>query len=663
VRGRVIDTQGVPQDRVRVSLGSDPEPATGVMRTRGYLYTKTGEDGSFRLGPIRPGEHRVGLSYALLREPERVTVPIGLRELFVEITAESGETWPSIRGHVVDDTGHPVVGARIWSTPRNHSIRSSGSDGSFVVLKREGSSGTVKLAAAKLGFADHKSAVEYAWGSKDVRLVMNSVAGIELRVSDGVRPIERYAVWIANPSGFRQRWRLSSRPRSYDGFHEDGVVLVDDLRAGNYLIKVIPVDPKWLESEFHVVRVEPGPRRRIPVRLGRPSHRGVMVRHADGSPIPGAKIEVLEVPNGVDVAARTPLFRRGDKHQADHPYLRGVEVTDALGHAELYGPPDVDLTLRVSGEAFPTKIVPRVRLIPGADRVVIEVELAATLLGRIVPLRFREQLLALKPKTTTRRPGVFLRRRLSTGGFETVPKDISRPAPIRTDGRFEIGGVPPGDWELGVYYYKSVRAGDLTGSLLSIGTVKALRGGERRRQDFDVSHLLFATIELKVFVDGKPYDRKSIYLRSDHTGINVFTDASGRLRCVLSAGRYQPRVYLDGISTPVDSVVDVPPGQDVFRTIYLSTRRVQFHVVGSDGKRRGGLQLWIGYPQGGRYSVAVDPKRDPVIRCARRHVTVWAKPRGVQGGWKQHIEVARFDVNRGIGPQVIRIELPDSLGY
>ena len=197
---------------------------------------------------------------------------------------------------------------------------------------------------------------------------------------------------------------------------------------------------------------------------------------------------------------------------------------------------------------------------------------------------------------------------------------------------------------------------------MPIGSVRGLEGGEIRQQDFDVSQVLFCTLEVRVFVDDAPYRRRSMYFERKSGGVNMHSDASGRFKSAVPAGRYRPNVYLDGIRTPVDTPIEVPPGEDIVRVIHVRTRSVRLEVVGSDGKPRGPLRLWVGYPDTGRSAVKIE-KAGYSIRCVHRRVTIWAMPKGQQGGSKQHVEVASFAVKPGTGPQVVRVKLPDSLGY
>ena len=107
ISGKVVDPRGQPVAGVKV---------TAAVRVfgRGPASTSTsGDDGSFSLGMLHPGEWHVRTASGQ-HLPLKLTLQLGPEEQLsdLELTVEAGR-W--ISGYVVDDRGQPVAGAKVGS--------------------------------------------------------------------------------------------------------------------------------------------------------------------------------------------------------------------------------------------------------------------------------------------------------------------------------------------------------------------------------------------------------------------------------------------------------------------------------------------------------------------------------------------------------------------
>ncbi|MBK8978470.1 MAG: carboxypeptidase regulatory-like domain-containing protein [Planctomycetes bacterium] len=143
VAGRVVDAQGNPVPRVRVSAGveegssdlADAPGLLGVILQNGINQTRTGEDGTFRLDSVSAGTYRIAATgRAFGRGSNAEFGDAALTGIVVdgqtpidnlEIVLPRAGT---IEGTVVDGSGQPVRGAEIVATRADGADTSLGAE-------------------------------------------------------------------------------------------------------------------------------------------------------------------------------------------------------------------------------------------------------------------------------------------------------------------------------------------------------------------------------------------------------------------------------------------------------------------------------------------------------------------------------------------------------
>jgi protocatechuate 3,4-dioxygenase beta subunit len=355
ISGVVLDEGGVPQSGMRVEIKPVAKAgAANVNMDFGNPFgtgTPTGEDGSFTVRGLEPGPHTVLVKSAKGRAlawaaPEDSDAPMAPMEIEVEdreqrtgfdltVEARSGE----ITGLVIDADGIPVADAWVTASeemsasefgesfrgqkPKDDegvrvAVTVGGDDddeedefdvpaffaeppvltdanGRFLIKElRADRSYRLVAEGAKGGARARKSEVS---PGADVTLELESLAGIEGKVSRSGKAVSTYTVEIDGPT-----------KRKKSVFAEDGTFLIDRIDPGEYEVRVT-ADAGVAEAE---TEVESGSHADVKIELEDWGKlKGEVVAVGSGEPIPGLFVMVVPEKGGPDASQALAMFTGG----------------------------------------------------------------------------------------------------------------------------------------------------------------------------------------------------------------------------------------------------------------------------------------------------------------------------------------------------------------
>lgn len=355
ISGVVLDESGVPQAGMRVEIKPVEKPGSvNVNMDFGNPFgtgTPTGEDGSFTVRGLEPGEHTVlvksskgrVLAWANPEDPER---PTAAMEIEVEdreqragfdlsVEARNGE----ITGLVIDGEGIPVADAWVTASeemdaaefgrsfqgeaPKEDegvrvAVTVGGDDddedddfevpaffaeppvltdanGRFIVKELRADRKYRLVAEGEKGGARARKG-DVSPGA-DVTLELEALAGIEGKVSRSGKAVSSYTVEIDGPS-----------KREKSVFAEDGTFLIDRIDPGEYEVRVT-ADAGVATAE---AEVETGSHANVKIELedwGTLS--GEVVAVGTGEPISGLFVMVVPEKGGPDASQALAMFTGG----------------------------------------------------------------------------------------------------------------------------------------------------------------------------------------------------------------------------------------------------------------------------------------------------------------------------------------------------------------
>lgn len=293
VRGRIVDRGGKPFPGARVS-GEAEGPSSYVIVGWSALptaETRSGPDGRFRLGSLRPLKHTITVEpkgRVVDTRLEPVDLATGGEVDVGDVVVGSGDR---VAGRVVDGLGRGVEGAGVNVGPSAAPRRRTrtGPDGKFDV---EGlKSPPYVLVAAT---ADHLSSavIQVAGGADQVVLVLGGSTGIAGTVRDAKSrvPLPRFTVAAKTASRGEGRagWRLEAT-KSFDS--PTGAFEILGLTPGRYALDVWSDESRCVQfGEYDLKEREV--LRDVEILLP-PAVivRGRVVQGSDGTPVPGASVK------------------------------------------------------------------------------------------------------------------------------------------------------------------------------------------------------------------------------------------------------------------------------------------------------------------------------------------------------------------------------------
>jgi hypothetical protein len=250
IRGSVRDEAGAPIADAKLVLGSERSQTLSRDATSDAA-------GNFVLGhsPAGPmGLNAEAASYlSEFRKP--IDVALGRFTDHVDFVLRKA---PTLTGTVVDDTGKPIEGVKLWGWPQTSGAGAGGktlADGSFTIFLPQAEPYT--LEATRDGFepfgVDDRS-THYAPGTRDLRFVMKRLESLTLLVIDDrtSQPITKFGHEVLpNMSDHAPHSSFTDVRNPSPVAHADGRVVIS-FRPG---IDVVDVGAPGYESE----RFDPEP--------------------------------------------------------------------------------------------------------------------------------------------------------------------------------------------------------------------------------------------------------------------------------------------------------------------------------------------------------------------------------------------------------------------
>jgi len=441
VRGRIVDEADATVAQCPVEVRMLPLPIRQDMAANDVRGGRSDDQGNFEIECLLPAG-----TYPI---ESRARGFVSVQPATVFVREERGaepvtlvvKRLPSISGVVVDEEGKPVAKVYLRAdVDRNGRMTSAWTraDGRFVLWSQGEPNEPVTLFTQDAADCEPwRSPVRFAWGSKDVRIVLTRLPTLELTVVEKATgaPVEMFSVVCHAPDA-----RSSSERRArLGGAHPGGRLVVDKLRRGANELVVVPNDRRLRHSGRMVLTVGDGEVPPLRVELERHQEVPVIVRLRGGPPVAGTMVELC-VPHEGHPVALTGIaidYELGEPFtlmmgSLSNPELLCAGTTDATGTATLLctrlSPHAV---LRLLGPGHAPKLVPLEGLAQKDGAYEVDVDLAGEIVGRVVPAGV---------------PGFEVEVRIASAGAQDVPYVV--PARVLEDGTFRFENLPPGDWTL-----------------------------------------------------------------------------------------------------------------------------------------------------------------------------------------------------------------------
>jgi RNA polymerase sigma factor (sigma-70 family) len=365
VRGTVLLPDGSPASRFSVTASGFPNRLTPDLRGSSSSRARVDEIGEFLLEelvpegtwPIRVGMRR---GFAQTDDIEVVVGPQGQLEP-IRATLTKLET---IRGRVTMGNGNGE------SIPRVHikefrDFQGGGSshatwswpDGTFE-LSNTRESGPIALEIYQGDSRAWKSDRKFEWGTDDLVIHLQRSAAMSLQVTEqsSGQPLEDFAVITEvddNSFIFHDGIRLA-------GFHANGHVEIQPVPDSKFYLSVVPrrrglLATAWQEIDPNKAGADPAA---FEVTSLLPYE--VHVTGADGLPIEGSRVEVVEVSRRA-LTVDSSIWKLGRPRLTPNElryHLVDQARSNEQGVAQIYARTDLDLGLRVTGDHLPVVIYP-----------------------------------------------------------------------------------------------------------------------------------------------------------------------------------------------------------------------------------------------------------------------------------------------------------------
>lgn len=621
--------------RLRLVVGTRPLAATRLVGRRVQDGTRSAElhpprpsddDGWIDLGVVLAGTWHRHVETPYLDGDGELVVPAQREPFTATIVLREPPPEHTIAGVLVDSAGLPVRGVELalplgigWS------VTQSEPDGRFVC-----SFPPTFTAPADWHLTLWRSSTEFellddggaaAPGRNDVRVVVRRRPRSSLRVAvvdaDG-EPVTRFGVrcWPDRwrlPPGNGPRTEFTAVPASD---HEGGVAELTDLLPGPCFVSVFPEQP-FAEAAEIPLDLPEGRATELQVVLRPPAELHVDVVDAvDGGPRSGVMVQLAKVvpsaaSSEVDTATwRTEIarVRQGWGWSSGPNVLVLASATsDIDGRVRLRAPANVPgLVLLAGGGACQERVQAGVSLPPEGAHVRLPVVAAGTVRGHLAPAAFVERFgpspeaLALHAQQAEVRhvdagrfvddyPSIALRPCGRTDGAPVAVQHVSR------DGSFELGGVPPGRYEVWVCVitmYVTTELGPLQTVDVGVEAGPMLH--------LDASRWLPGRLDLVLECDGAVGAGRGGLLRLAADGsadgqVELDVDPAGRMRSPwLLPGRYlaflrhgtlpdATAMAIRARTIHADSASVVVAGVEVQQTIALRRRSLAVSVVDASG--------------------------------------------------------------------------------
>lgn len=610
VAGRVVDSAGTPQAGVEAVLTAGMRDLRAVLRTVKnvtYHKQKTATDGSFAMH-VAPGRYEVYVLGHQVVSPRVVEVTQAPFTLEV-VVPRPGEL-ETIGGRVRDPSDDPIAGASVsyWLGNSHRPGSKTDADGRFRIERQlRDPADPVRLSVTARGCESWRSEHLIPWQTEDVEVVLQPNPSLELRVIDAVTraPVEEFGV-----RHFRWTRADSLRARIQEkGRHPGGVVRMRSLRRGEWKLVVEPDSPELCASPLLDIDLRDGePQRRV-VELARLASRPVRVERPGGAGVAGTRVELLEPFRKEPITLRSSAVRWGGFRFPGSGLTIAEGTTKATGEVVLRAPPDRDLYLRTLGPGHQPLVLGPLRWLASEGSLVVVVQAGARLEGTLGPpealprLRSTEEITAAYPPGPHREralrhnaPEVSLHREVGSRR-ESFPPGFAKGVAIDPQGRFTIGGIPPGRWRVELRVNRFISPGSSSSISRALGVVE-LRDGETTVFQGSVeAEAAPARLSAIVLLNGAPCTgRDGILLRIGAGNVAnkqfVFrTDHGGRFSKTLPPGTYRLYVHpagtmpsLYGERIPAIAPVTLNDGRESRAEFRIETATLSLAIQDADGK-------------------------------------------------------------------------------
>jgi RNA polymerase sigma-70 factor (ECF subfamily) len=529
--------------------------------------------GRVDLGTIAAGAYEHDVRVPLPGRAGRFLVPLQASPLEVAIELGEPDRAGSITGVAVRPDGLPFAGVELGvpSGGRYGGYYTCKTDleGRFVFVRSELSPPRVPITlwSSQPELELFGEGTEIAWGSHDVRLLVQTRATATLRVrcvdAETGAPVPTFGAtcwldpWEAGTGGGP---RLAAAPRVQ---HPDGVCTLTNLLPGASFLSVFPPAP-YAEHCERSVSIRPG-QQELQVALRRPlACRVQAIDVGGGAGVAGVEIalaRVLPLRDHADVELTTYRVDLTGGRE-DLSYSTGTNVlvvargrTDGDGVVQLSVPPDLPgLVLLAEGPHCIGAIRHDVSVVEDGATLTIEVARAASLHGKVTPIdlvtRFgpaAEELAALAERARVQHvdetelakdyPSLLLRR------VDAEQRELA--ALLGSDGSFRLGGVPPGRYEAWLAVATRCNGSSYGTRLGPLATLTVAVEPQPAALHLDGSRWLPGRLDLRLLVDGAPF-QGTVSVRSERLHLRYTAAAAGRVR----SDWLPPDTYFVGIEVP-----------------------------------------------------------------------------------------------------------------
>ncbi len=609
LRGRVIDADGAPlgQVQVRVTAVVGQRADSSVEQ---WCDGRTKVDGAFVCRwALAAGEYDLDIDGRVIERNARVTLLGDGADQVIDVVVKKLDAAEAISGVIVDQDGAPVSGAMIFpSLDGNGRLITSDREGRFRVQRpEEQAPGQITLHVQSDGYEPRAETEAYAWGRTDVRLVLRKGQGLEVQVvraSDGA-PVEDYALRVMQIGSMSSN---DTRPRG-KAPHAGGRESVPGVRVGRHQVIVEPIGDE-LAIGTALVEVGTAGVPPVVVRLTANASRLVRVQLADGTPVAGAMVQLVD-PFGQPLTDKLTVCALGQwgYTSAQKALELAVATTDARGEAALRVPADRLVGLCLPGPVHAPLLVPEV-VFPTEGPFVVTVSKGACLKGVIGPataIGEIRRLAGIREGAEARRaqwPLLYLTRGEPMARVRFPELRVRNS--MQPDGTFELAGAPSGRWNVVVQCFRQDKGGRGGTFLEEVRAVVDLVDGQTTTIALDLASMLPGELEGLVVHNGAPLAATQLSLECPLGKVNegeqqsfseqVTTDGDGRFRTTIRRGEIRlswgrSRDDQSWLALRASELAVVMDGQLTRQTFTLQSGTVKIRLLDAAGAAVGKVAI------------------------------------------------------------------------
>ncbi len=584
VSGIVLDSHGDPVVGCFVgasAVSTLPYHPTGSSSRRsgpggGFEFTSLVSVGTFRAS-VRPRQFAT---------PFEFEVVAGQKAARLELRVIALDQIEAIEGRLIDEEGAAVVGADVQAlTIETHFRGSCQTDleGRWRVELKYGARKIATRLFISSEFGNLRPEGAYDWGTRDLCFTLPTSRSLDLSVIDRStkKPIEDYGVRLIARNDTEWGGADAARVRLM-GSHENGLVRIEGLRKGEFLVFVQAANGR--RSEAVPVDLRGIREHALEIGISDFQTKPVVVMTPGGQPISGAQVQLIQPLSDQALSFEAHirdlegLVGFGTSNTRDFGVKVFEATTDEAGSVLIQAPGPKDYTLRVvSPDAIPVQL-DAFRIDGSGESQSITLAGGASLVGRVRPLSLLQKYL-VKPDDRRLNLRVSLGRR-HRGRFSRVPLFQDQPSVfVEADGSFRLSGIPLGPWDL------------------HIGSDSISVSFDEEREyarDFDLSHLLEGTLVGRVFLDGRSVKNARIsFLDPLSGGVSPGgsmrpIDEHGVARVSLRQGTYRALVMIGWpvpeCSIPLREIFTVWPGKETEVELHGESATLKIRLLHSDGE-------------------------------------------------------------------------------